>query len=135
MMEKFYKLVYDVNCFYVFTAFLLYLVFQIETDMLAYGVLMLAILLYIFSEQFAIKRVLKVVALVLPLLCLMKENEPLGKMQLILPWIYFAFVILREYYSLYYEDFKIRFMGTIGAVLFMIAFFGYTEDMVTGKQP
>lgn len=133
MMEKFYKLVYDITCFYVFTAFFFYFAFQVETDMLAYGVLLLTVLLHVCFEQTAVGTRIKIAVLALPLVCFLKEGGICEKIQFIIPWIYMIIVVLKTQYGLYYEEFKGRFKGMIAALLIPLIFFGCSNDLEVGK--
>ena len=134
MMEKFYKLVYDVTCFYIFTAFFFYLAFWTETDMPAYGVLLFTILLHVFFERTAARNYIKIVVMALPMVCLMKEGAIVGKLQIIIPWIYMVIVIIKEQYGLYYEEFKSRFKGMTAALLLPLIVFACTDDFEIGKM-
>lgn len=134
MMEKFYKLVYDITCYYVFASFFFYWAFQIHTDTNAYGILLLAILLHVFSERFGkIGSVVNGIAILLPAVWVFREQEALARMQLILPWIYFVYVVIKEQYGLYYDDFKSRFKGMLIALLAPLVLFGLTDDIEIGK--
>ena len=133
-MEKFYKLIYDITCFYIFTSFFFCLVFHEETNMMAYAVLLLTILLHVFSERMPFGKVPGLLVLVLPVICLFTEDSIAAKIQFVLPWFFFIFVAIRDQYSLYYEEFKSRFKGMIIVlpVLFLFAF-GFVEEAEHGK--
>ena len=133
MMEKFYKLVYDVTCFYIFTSFFFFLAFRTETDMPAYGVLLLAVMLNVFLERTARGNRLSLVVLAVPLACLLKAGHIVEKLQVLLPWLYLVIVVIKEQYGLYYEEFKSRFKGMMAALLIPLIVFCCTDDFELGK--
>ena len=133
MMEKFYKLIFDITCFYIFTAFFFYLIFRAETDMAAYGVLLFTVLLQVVFERMVAMNRMKWIVLVLPFICLVKESSVVEKVQILIPWVYMVIVIVREQYGLYYDEFKLRFKGMTASLLIPLIAFCYTEDMELGK--
>lgn len=106
MMETFYKVAFDLSCYYTIVAFFMKYGLQYDTNPLTFAVLLAAALGVVLCERLP-KGVMpaKLVCLLFPLLALIWEDSRLGQLQFILPWVYFVTISISERYKLYYDSF------------------------------
>lgn len=110
MLSTFYKLVFDISCYFTFASFLFAYIFEYETNPATYGIFLIAALLTASSER--MKRgenAVKIVSLVLPAMALLWERTWMGRLELLLPWAYYMLLFLKNGYSMYHETFVGRF--------------------------
>ena len=127
-MEAFYKLVYDISCYYAFAAF--FLSYGMEYDVPAYSFLVFfaACFIAVFAEKCKrFSQVVQIGAFALPVIPFLLESNIWGKLVLILPWVYMIVTVLREGYYITYRRFKKTYL-TLFWIYTVVFFFFVTEE-------
>ena len=125
-MEVFYKLAYDISCYYAFVAFFLSYTAGYKVSMLSFLALFAACFIATCAEKY------KVVAFLLPVIPFLLETSIWGKLVLILPWIYLVVTVVRQGYDVSYKRFKKTYIIIFWAFAAVFAFF-VGEDKVKGE--
>lgn len=132
-MEAFYKLAYDISCYYAFAAFFLSYSGKYVVNPFAF----LAILVSCFAAVHAEKckrfsQAVQIGAFVLPAIPFLMETNIWGKISLLLPWAYLVVVVLRQGYYISYLRFKKTFLCFFWIYAVLFAFF-VAEEPVRGE--
>ena len=132
-MEAFYKLAYDISCYYAFAAFFLSYVAGYRVNPLSFLVFFAACLAAVNAEK--IKRgsqAMQMSAFVLPIIPFLLENNLWGKLIIILPWVYMVVTVLRQGYYVSYRRFRKTYLCFFW---FFAALFGFfiAEDFAKGE--
>lgn len=131
-MEAFYKLVYDISCYYAFAAF--FLSYGMEYDVPAYSFLLLitACFLAVYAEKLKrFSQEKQIGAFLLPIIPFFLETNIWGKLVLLLPWAYLIMTVLRQGYTITYRRFKKLYLTVFWIYTALFAFF-MAEDTVKG---
>ena len=106
-MEAFYKLAYDISCYYAFAAF--FLSYGMKYDVPAYSFLVFFAACFLAVYAVKLKRFSQAVqigAFMLPLIPFLLETNIWGKLVLLLPWVYLVMTVLRQGYTITYKRFR-----------------------------
>lgn len=123
-MTTFYKLVFDISYFYALAAYFIYFDSAYVLNPMNYSVLLAAILLATVAEKWERGRTgLTAVAVLLPAVVLFWEPTIYGLVVHLLPWVYFAVIILRRGYFIQYGAFRTTFQRMFIPFVFPVAFF------------
>jgi len=131
-MEAFYKLVYDISCYYAFAAF--FLSYGMEYDVPAYSFLLFitACFLAVYAEKLKrFSQAIQIGAFLLPIIPFFLETNTWGKLVLLLPWTYLVMTVLRQGYTITYRRFKKMYLTIFWIYTAMFAFF-VAEDTLKG---
>ncbi len=112
MMGVFYKVVFDISCYYLFVTFFFSYVADYKTNPMSFGVFLLAALVLGFSEQLKrlnSRRAMALASITVPALTLLTETELIGRIEVLLLWVYFAAMVLKESYVAYHYHFLEKF--------------------------
>ena len=132
-MEAFYKLAYDIGCYYAFVAFFLSYVAGYKVNMFSFLVILTACFIATCVEKLKeFKQVVRIGAFVLPTIPFLLETNIWGKLVLILPWIYLVVTVVREGYDISYKRFKKTYLVLFWAFAIVFGFF-VGEDKVKGE--
>ena len=132
-MEAFYKLAYDISCYYAFAAF--FLSYGVEYNVPTYSFLVFFVACFAAVYADKCKRysqAVRVGAFVLPVIPFFMETNLWGKIVLILPWAYMVMTVLRQGYYINYRRFKKTFLS-IFWIYATVFFFFVTEDRIKGE--
>lgn len=132
-MEAFYKLAYDISCYYAFAAF--FLSYGMKYDVPAYSFLVLfaACFLAVYSVKLKnFSQVVQIVAFVLPVIPFLLETNLWGKLVLILPWAYMVMTVLRQGYYITYRRFKKTYLIFFWIYVAVFVFF-IAENRIKGE--
>lgn len=132
-MEAFYKLAYDISCYYAFAAFFLCYVAEYKVNPLSF----LAFFAVCFGAVYAEKakrfsQAVQIGAFLLPVIPLILETNLWGKLVLILPWIYLMVTVLRQGYDISYRRFKRTYLCFFWIYSCLFLFF-VLEEPVMGE--
>ena len=106
-MEAFYKMAYDIGCYYAVVAFFLSYSGKYEVNPLSFLVFFAACFFATYTEKLGkYESVVRVAAFVLPVIPFLLENNIWGKIILLLPWTYLIVTVLRQGYDTDYRRFK-----------------------------
>jgi len=106
-MEAFYKLSYDIGCYYAFVTFFLSYSAGYQTRPYSFMVFFVACLLAAHAEKWKRwEKVATVAAFVLPAICFLWEKSVWGRVILILPWLYMVLTVIRQGYDISYQRFR-----------------------------
>lgn len=132
-MEAFYKLAYDISCYYAFAAFFLSYGVEYEVSPYSFLVFFAACFLAVYAEK--CKRFSQAVqfgAFVLPVIPFLLESNIWGKVILILPWLYMIMTVLHRNYYIPYRRFKKTYLA-IFWIYTVVFFFFVTDDRIKGE--
>lgn len=110
MLSTFYKLIFDISCYFSFTSFLFCYLFKIETSSASFGVFVLVALALALGEH--VPRggnIIAVLGLLIPFLSVLWTETTLEALQVDLLWIYLVLVFVRKSYGVYHEEFAAQF--------------------------
>ena len=99
-----------------------------ETNPVSYSVFVVSALVLAISGRLN-KKVLALVAAVLPVIALLMENHAIGRVEVLLVWIYLVFAIWREAYLIYYYHFVDRFKMLLWVLLVPFLLLMFNFDM------
>lgn len=106
-MEAFYKLAYDISCYYAFVAFFLSYVAEYKVNLFSFLVFFAACFAAVHAEKLnRFSQAVQIGAFVLPVIPFLLETNIWGKLILILPWVYMIITVLRQGYNISYRRFK-----------------------------
>lgn len=132
-MEAFYKLAYDIGCYYAFAAFFLSYLAGYEVNPFSFLVFFAACFMAVHAEKSKrLEPVCRIGAFLLPVIPLLMEGNIWGKLVLILPWIYLVVTVVREGYDISYKRFKKTYLAFFWIFLAVFSFF-VGEDRVKGE--
>lgn len=132
-MEAFYKLAYDISCYYAFATFFLSYVAEYRANPLSVLVFFAACFTALNAEK--IKRgsqAVQIGAFVLPVIPFLLENNLWGKLILILPWVYMVVTVLRQGYYVSYRRFRKTYLCFFWIFAALFGFF-IAEDFAKGE--
>ena len=132
-MEAFYKLAYDISCYYAFAAF--FLSYGMKYDVPAYSFLVFfaACFLAVYSVKLKnFSQMVQIVAFVLPVIPFLLETNLWGKLVLILPWAYMVMTVLRQGYCITYRRFKKTYLIFFWIYVAVFVFF-IAENRIKGE--
>lgn len=110
MLSTFYKLMFDISCYFTFASFLFSYMFGMETDSLVFGVFLVAALVISFGEQLPGKgSMVALGGILVPVLAYLRAETTFEMMEVLLPWIYLVIVFIKKSYGIYHEYFIMRF--------------------------
>ena len=132
-MEAFYKLAYDIGCYYAFAAFFLSYVMEYKVTPISFLVFFAACFMAVYAEKTKrFEQEVRIGAFLLPIIPFLLENNLWGKLVLILPWIYLVVAVLREGYDISYKRFRKTFLAFFWIFAAVFCFF-VGEDKVKGE--
>lgn len=132
-MEAFYKMAYDIGCYYAFVAFFLSYSGKYVVNPFSFLVFFAACFGATYAEKLGkFESVVRIGAFVLPVIPFLLENNIWGKLILILPWMYLVVTVLRESYDVTYKRFKKIFLTIFWIYVGVFAFF-VGDDLVKGE--
>lgn len=132
-MEAFYKLVYDISCYYAFAAFFVSYGMEYDANPLSFLVLFAACFLAVYAEKYKrFSQAVQIGAFVLPVIPFLLETNIWGKLILILPWAYLVVTVVRQGYDITYTRFKKTYLVFFWIYVAVFAFF-MAEDFVKGE--
>lgn len=132
-MEAFYKLAYDISCYYAFAAFFLYYVAEYKVSPLSFLVFFAACFFAVYAENMKkYGQAVQIGAFVLPIIPFLLENGIWGKLILMLPWVYMVVTVLRQGYDVSYRRFKKTFLCFFWIYTVVFVFF-IAEEPVKGE--
>ena len=132
-MEAFYKLVYDISCYYAFAAFFVSYGMEYDANPLSFLVLFAACFLAVYAEKCnRFSQAVQISAFVLPVIPFLLETNIWGKLILILPWAYLVMTVVRQGYDINYNRFKKTYLCFFWIYIAVFALF-VAEDFVKGE--
>jgi len=132
-MEAFYKLVYDISCYYAFAAFFVSYGMEYNVNPLSFLVLFAACFLAVYAEKCKrFSQAVQIGAFVLPAIPFLLETNIWGKLILILPWAYLVVTVVRQGYDITYTRFKKTYLIFLWIYVALFALF-VAEDFVKGE--
>ncbi len=132
-MEAFYKLAYDISCYYAFASFFLSYGMEYDATPLSFLVLFAACFLAVYAEKLKrFSQAVQIGAFVLPVIPFLLETNIWGKLILILPWVYMVVTVLRQGYDISYRRFRKTYLTFFWIYVVLFAFF-MAEDFVKGE--
>ena len=132
-MEAFYKLAYDISCYYAFAAF--FLSYGMKYDVPAYSFLVFfaACFLAVYSVKLKnFSQAVQIGAFMLPVIPFLLETNLWGKLVLILPWAYMVMTVLRQGYCITYRRFKKTYLIFFWIYVAVFVFF-IAENRIKGE--
>ena len=132
-MEAFYKLAYDISCYYAFAAF--FLSYGMKYDVPAYSFLVFfaACFLAVYSVKLKnFSQAVQIGAFMLPVIPFLLETNIWGKLVLILPWVYLVITVLRQGYCITYRRFKKTYLIFFWIYVAVFVFF-IAENRIKGE--
>jgi len=132
-MEAFYKLVYDISCYYAFAAF--FLSYGVEYNVPAYSFLVFVAACFFAVHAENCQRfgpAVQIGAFALPVIPFLLESNIWGKLVVLLPWVYMVITVLQQNYYIPYRRFKKMYL-TIFWIYTVVFFFFATEDRIKGE--
>lgn len=133
-METFYKLVYDTGCYFAFISFFLSYTGKYDISPLSVFVFWVACFLATYADR--LKRgdqVVRIGALLLPVIPFLLESNIWGKIILILPWVYLVATVFYQGYYMTYRRFRKMYLASFWIYAFIVIFFT-AEDFVMGEK-
>lgn len=132
-MEAFYKMAYDIGCYYAFAAFFLSYSAKYEVNPFSFLVLFAACFGATYAEKLGrFESVVRIGAFVLPVIPFLLETNIWGKLILLLPWTYLVVTVLRQGYDISYRRFKKTYLTIFWIYAGVFAFF-VGDDLVKGE--
>ena len=132
-MEVFYKLAYDISCYYAFVAFFLSYGMDYNLSPYSFPVFFIACILAVYSEKMLrFSGAVRMVAFVLPIIPVFLETGFLGKLFAIFPWIYLVVTVLREGYDISYYRFRKTYLVVFWIYTAVFVFF-MAESFLKGE--
>ena len=134
-MEAFYKLAYDISCYYAFAAFFLSYIAEYRVNPLSVLVFFAACFAAVHAEhikKYSYSQAVRIGAFVLPVIPFILETDIWGKLILILPWVYMVVTVLREGYDVSYRRFRKTFICFFWIFTVVFCFF-IAEDFTKGE--
>lgn len=134
-MEAFYKLTYDISCYYAFSAFFLSYVAEYRVNPLSFLVFFAACFAAVNAEKlkkYSYSQVAQIGAFVLPVIPFVLETNLWGKLILILPWVYMVVTVLRQGYDVSYRRFRKTYLCFFWIFAALFSFF-IGEDFAKGE--
>ena len=132
-MEAFYKLVYDISCYYAFAAFFVSYGMEYDANPLSFLVLFAACFLAVYAEKSnRFGQAVQMVAFALPMIPFLMESTIWGKLVLLLPWAYMVISVLRRGYTVTYNRFRKTYLTIFWIYVAVFVFF-MAEDRIKGE--
>ena len=132
-MEAFYKLAYDISCYYAFATFFLSYVAEYRANPLSVLVFFAACFTALNAEKIERgSQAVQIGAFVLPVIPFLLENNLWGKLILILPWVYMVVTVLRQGYYVSYRRFRKTYLCFFWIFAALFGFF-IAEDFAKGE--
>lgn len=132
-MEAFYKMAYDIGCYYAVVAFFLAYSGKYEVNPFSFLVFFAACFFATCAEKFGrFQPAVRVGAFVLPVIPFLLESNIWGKVILLLPWTYLVVTVLRESYDVSYRRFKKIYLTIFWVYVAVFAFF-VGDNLVKGE--
>ena len=120
-MQIFYKIVFDISCYYTFASFFLKFALGYEISSLSMSLFLLAGLLVVGSQKISsIGRGMALLSAVVPVLFRPWGNIDYALLEFFLPWVYFVLLVYRENYGVYYANFKSLWKGLLYACIILV---------------
>lgn len=110
MTGVFYRVAFDISCFYALAAFFFRFAIGYEVSAFSFLILLSAAFVLGVSEELKEKRrMVAFLSLAVPAIAWLMETERVGRAVVLLPWVYMAILVVRESYISYYYQFETRF--------------------------
>ena len=120
-MQIFYKIVFDISCYYTFTSFFLKFALGYEISSLSMSLFLLAGLLVVGSQKISsIGRGIALLSAILPILFRPWKDIDYALLEFFIPWVYFVLLVYRENYGVYYANFKSLWKGLLYACIILV---------------
>lgn len=110
MTGVFYRVVFDISCYYALAAFFFHYTIGYEVNPVSFVILLTSALVLGISEELGKnRRVVAFASLAIPAIGWILESDSHGRIVLLLPWVYMIVLVVRESYISYYYQFETRF--------------------------
>ncbi len=120
-MQIFYKIVFDISCYYTFTSFFLKVALGYEISSFSMSLFLLSALLVVSSQKISsIGRGIALISAIIPILFRPWGNIDYALLEFFIPWVYFVFLVYWENYGVYYANFKSLWKGLLYACIILV---------------
>ena len=121
LMQIFYKIVFDMSCYYTFTSFFLKFALGYEISSLGMSLFLLSGLLVVGSQKISsIGRGIALLSAIFPVLFRPWGHIDYALLEFFIPWVYFVLLVYRENYGVYYANFKSLWKGLLYACIILV---------------
>lgn len=132
-MDAFYKLAYDISCYYAFVAFFLSYGMEYNLSPFSFAVFLAACFFAVYAKKLKrFSQAVQIGAFMLPIIPVLLETNIWGKLSVILPWIYLVVTVIREGYDISYRRFRKIYLYAFWIYIAVFVFF-MAEDFIKGE--
>ncbi len=120
-MQIFYKIVFDISCYYTFTSFFLKFTLGYEISSLSMSLFLISGLIVVCSQKISsIGRGIALLSAIFPIVFRPWGNLDYALLEFFIPWVYFVLLVYRENYGVYYANFKSLWKGLLYACIILV---------------
>ncbi len=128
-MQIFYKMVFDISCYYTFASFFLSFVLEYKMSSFSMSLFLVSGLMIVYSQKlFRIGRWIALCSAIFPIFFRPWGSIDYVLLEFIIPWLYFVILVYRENYAVYYANFKALWKDFLYASSILIVVFLFNVE-------